>query len=269
MESVGWNMLNQLRIVKVFIRRDWIIYRSMAYNLLINNSIISPLIYTYAYGYVIPRLGLSNVTNESATVFFAGSILTMMFPLAFTWHQALLQDFEHTRFITYQTSVLAPAWVMFERILFGSWIVMLHGTLLFPVSALLLGKRLVLYNASIWKIALCLYAGAVLCSTFVVFVICYVQDFRSIRNFWLRVNHPMLQLGGLFIPWYVMNELSPLIGLITLCNPMLYITEGLKHSITGDPRFFSFTYSIAGIAIFSVIFYRLTLYYLRKKIDHI
>ena len=86
MESVGWNMLNQLRIVKVFIRRDWIIYRSMAYNLLINNSIISPLIYTYAYGYVIPRLGLSNVTNESATVFFAGRILTMMFPLAFTRH---------------------------------------------------------------------------------------------------------------------------------------------------------------------------------------
>lgn len=262
-------MLDQLRIVKAFMQRDWILYKSMACNLVINNSFISPLIYTYAYGYLLPQLGLSNVTNESATIFFAGSIITMMFPLAFTWHQSLLHDFEHNRFITYQTSVLAPAWVMFERILFGSWVVMLHGTLLFPVSALLLGKRLVLYNACIWKTLICLYAGAILCSTFVVFLICYVKDFRSIRNFWLRVNHPMLQLGGLFIPWYVMNEKSRMIGVVTLCNPMLYITEGLKHSITGDARFFSFVYSISGIAIFCIIFYRLTLYYLRKKIDHI
>lgn len=262
-------MRNMIRVMMMFIWRDWLVYRPMAMTLFINYGIISPVVYTYAYGYIIPRLGIQSVTDQSATIFFAGSILTVLFPLAFTWHKELLQDLESTRFIAYQLSVLSPYMVMFERIVFGSWVVMIHAIPYFIMAVWLLGSKLVLTNLSLWRFMLCLYGGAFVCSAFVMMLVCFVQDFRSVRNFWLRVNHPMLQMGGLFMPWYIMNETSRLLGIITLVNPMLYITEGLKQSLMNDPRFFSFIYSITGISVFTIIFYRMALHYLRRKLDYV
>lgn len=262
-------MINQMRVMWAFIRRDWLVYRPRAKTLFINYGIISPIIYTYAYGYIIPRVAISNVTDQNATVFFAGTILSVMFPLVFTWHKDLLQDLEHTKFISYQILVFSPRWVMLQRILFGSWVALIHVAPFFIVAGLLLGKKLVITHLSIWKFVACLYAGTLVCSAFVMFLICYVQDFRSVRNFWLRVNHPMLQMGGMFVPWYVMNESSRLIGLLTLANPMLYITEGLKQSMVGDPRFFAYSYSMSGLIVFMILFYYIALYRLRIKLDYV
>lgn len=261
--------MTQLSTFYYFLRRDLKASAGQLRDSFINYILISPVVYGIAFGYIQPNVLLKNGGPKMATISFAGVILLQMLILSYKRNISLLFDFEGTRFIDYQLTVLSPRLILLEKLVFNSVFTFLMLAPYFPMSKLVVGATLDTSTTN-WPLTLLMvFLGSVCCNAYHLFATLMLPNTRKITMLWARVNMPLFIFGGLFVPLHVLYAFWPWLGRATLLNPLMYVTEGLRQALVGGPDFLSLPICISVLVAFTIIFMYGAMYQFKQRVDHI
>jgi len=252
-----------------FLRRDYHQYRKQLRMFFISYGLIRPLLFSFSFSYLQANIIFRTQQPTLTTIFLVGNVLLVILVLSFVLAVSLLFDFEQNRFIDYQLSILHPKLIIIERILFSSLFTFFFMLPFFPVAKLLLRDGIATSNASWPQTFLMIYAGSLCYAAYHLFAICLMKNTNSIGSFWVRVNLPLMILGGFWTPLYIIRQSSALLGYVAYLNPTIYLTEGLRRALLGDSAFLPVGVCVSALFGFSVIFTLLSFHFFKKKTDHI
>ena len=258
-----------VRVMAQLFCKDMYVFSYNWQKFAVNYVIVTPITTIVSFGYLFTHIAMHHPTPYAITNFIVGNNLWPLFLIAFSLNIGLLFDIYGERVIDYQVTVIKPALLIVERALFVAIISCINLLPFYPLAKLILGQTFVITHISWLQVMTILALGSLFCSIYTIFFAFFARGIGAIGNLFMRMNYPLIQLGGSFIPWHVMNAYSPLIGRLTYVNPMLYITEGFRQAILGGTQFFSFSMCVCALLIFSGIFLMLALYFFKRKLDHV
>ncbi len=248
-------------------RRDLYAYSKKWTTFFINFMIVCPVVYALNYGYIMPNSGMINPTPELATLFFAGSVLQVIFPPAIGLAIGLYFDVHNSKFIHYQLTLAPARLIIVERIFFFATIIFVHAIPFYLISKWLLGAQFVTEHMTWWLLGIMLYLGSLFFSAFSVFFIFFIERIQQFGNFFNRLIYPMLQLGGVRMPFSVFLQYSTFLGFLVAFNPLMQLTEGLRRSILGGNNFMPFFISIGGLVLSCGLCVFFAIRYFYKRVD--
>lgn len=250
-------------------RRDMYVTRPQIGKLVFNNLVLVPLMYIFTYAYMQVNIFFGTDSYDIGSSISVGIPLLLLLLLSYNFTVPLIFDIEGDAFINYQITLLNPRLVLFERILFSALLTFVLIVPFYPLVKLVLGDYFYTEEASWLLIYLFLFLGSFLVCAYHFFIICSLKSSHLIARIWSRYNDPLLIFGGYWIPWYVMNKFSSVLGFVTHANPFLYLTEGLRQAFFHDPKFFSMSICFTMLTFYSVLFTMGTMYCFKKRMDHI
>lgn len=258
-----------LRVALHVLYRDFYVFSRSISRSVINFGLIVPTVLTLTYGYFLPNTMIINPSVLQSTTMFAGSILWAMFPFAFSIQSSLLYDLRHDRFIDYQLTFMPAYAIIVQRIFYCSLIVAAHMIFYFPLAKLIMRSTFDTSSTNWFGLCLIIYCGALLCSAYNLFVVNFADSMQKVRSFWVRVNFPLIQLGGFFFSWKTLYGYNKMLAYCSLLNPFTYITEGLRRALLGSEQYFSLIVCVGGLLVFSAFFTLLALFFFRRNVDPI
>jgi hypothetical protein len=250
-------------------RRDLYALRKQIGKLVFNSVILTPFIYIFSYAYIQANIFFGPGSHMTGSSILAGLPLMLLLIWSYNFTVPLIFDIEGDAFINYQITVLNPRLVLFERILFSGLLTFLLIAPFYPVAKLMLGTYFYTDAVSWPYVYLFLLLGSFLVCAYHLCLVCSLSSSRLIVRIWSRCNDPLLIFGGYWIPWNIVNKFSPALGRVTLLNPFLYLTEGLRQAFFHDPKFFSLSTCLIALVLFSTLFTAIAMYFFRKRMDHI
>src|SRR5579872_1441120 len=260
-------MMQQLAIFMQFMRRDYYVQMQHLSRYIINYAIIQPVVFSLLTGYFQANtyFGSSNITQN--TILFSGTIVVTLLVVTFIQALDLLFDFDGERYINYQITILSPILVLIQRILFASLMAFLMVAPFYPISKLVLREYLDTSNTNWLMVMILLYFGSLCCSAYHIAAACALKNAASTDSLWKRLNAPMIDFGGMWVPWIVMYKFSPILGYLSYINPLIYVSEGLKQAIVGGSQFLSISTCIIMLMVFTVFFTAVGWYFFKKRLD--
>ena len=210
------------------------------FGMFLGRTLVQPLLLVFVFTYVFPKIGQGVGGGDAAagfsTLLVGGVIASAMI---FQGIQAvalpLVQEFGYTREI--EDRVLAPLrveLVALEKVAAGAVQGLLAAVLVFPMAAVIPATPVHLHvNWLLLPVVLVL--GAVMAASLGLFVGTRVEPRQVPLIFGLLVI-PMTFLGAVYYPWQSLEAIRWLqIGV--LINPLVYLSEGLRASLsTGIPH---------------------------------
>lgn len=252
-----------------FLQRDAYNACKKLRDIAINWGLLVPAMYACINGYLQPLIFSGSLNVELNTVMFVGSILLGLQVLSYKASVFILFDLLGDRFIDYQMTLLNPRLVIIERITFATLYTFVLSLPYYPLAKLLLGNNLDTHATSWSAVVLMLAASSLMVSAYHVFICCTLRSPTSLRRLWVRCNGPLFLLGGFWVPWHTVYAAAPWLAYLSLANPFMYVTEGLRRAILGSPTFFPVTTCVIVLLMLSLIFTLLALYHFKKRVDHI
>ncbi len=262
-------MNNSAAIFLQFLKRDAYVHLKNIRLYIINYIFIDPILWAFCFAYLEQQVTFGTGNPQAGTLLFSGCILIGLLVVTYKTTIGLLYDLETDRYIDYQISILDPRLVLLERIIFTSLLTFILFIPFFPVGKLVAGNYFITTNISWFKLYCIIYLSGLVCTTYNILAVCVLKNSRSITNFWTRVNMPLMNLGGLWIPLAVFKAYSPVLGYAVLLNPFIYITDGMRSAILGGPNFMPFWRCASMLLLFSIIFTVTACHFFKKRIDHI
>lgn len=252
-----------------FLRRDFYLYSKQLRRFLVNFGFLRPFFFAFSFAYIQANLVFKTQQTKFVTVFLIGNTMTIVLILTFTMSVKLLFDFKQNRFIDYQISLLHPRLVVLEHILFYSLFSCLVMLPFFPITKLFLQSSFLTTHTSWPQVALILYLGSLCLSAYHFLAVTVMKGPLSITTLWMRINIPMLIMGGFWVPLHIIKQSVPILSSIAYLNPLIYLTEGLRSAILNSPEFLPVWICASALLGFSVFFTLLSFYFFKKKTDHI
>jgi ABC-2 type transport system permease protein len=227
-----------------------VVRRELVYTLL--RVGLQPILFTFIFGYVMPRLGL--VTASYTTMLLPG-ILSLSMTLSSMQAVALplVIDFGWTKEI--EDRLLAPisiTGVAVEKILVGIIQAIIAGAVVFPLAWLMMGTRLSFTAQQLFLLAGVSVLSGWLFAAFgmVVGTAVAPQQIALVFNLLLA---PMIFFGCAYYPWAALTKL-PWFQKLVLVNPLVYASEGFRAAITPEIPHMPAWLILAGLFAFSVGF---------------
>ncbi len=261
------NAWHYARVFWQLMRRDIYAFRKQIKSFAINYMIISPMVYSINYGYLMPNSGMINPTPEMGTIFFLGSVLQVLISPSIGLALGVFFDSQHARVIQYQMTFAPLRLIILERILFFSLVTFVFVGPYYLIAKWLLGSYMATAHAHWLLIACIIYLGTLFFSAFTMFFVFYIERIQQFGNIFDRFIFPMLQLGGLRMPFSLFLDYSIFLGIFVLFNPMMHLTEGLRKAMLGGDTFLPYYVSIPGILLASVLCALLAMGYASKRLD--
>lgn len=260
---------NTARIFWYYMCREFRVYKTELPKLLVNHTIIFPTIFSISIAYLQARSYFGADARTMTTLLFSGNIIIPLMTTAFSVMFALFFDLQDTRFIMYQTTILNPRLVLLQRLLFGWALCFILTAPFYPLGKLLLGSELDTTVTNWYAVFTMVAISTLFCCSYTLLAAIYITNPAGINTFWARINGPMLSLGGLFIPFYIIKKFSPIISTGMYLNPAIYITEGLRQAIVGGERFLPLSTCVLVLGGCSVMCVIASWHLFKKRIDHI
>ncbi len=261
--------LNTVRIFAHCMHRELRVYQEQIPKLLINHSLILPIILSISTAYLQAKSYFGGDARTMSTLIFSGNIIIPLMTTAFALMFSLFFDLQGPKYVTYQMTILSPRLVLLQRLLFG-WLLSFTLTILFyPIGKLLLGTQLDTTNTCWPAVFSMLLVSTLFCTSYHLLAAIYITHPRSINTLWARVNGPMLSLGGLFIPLSIMQQFSAVFGKLIYLNPAIFITEGLRQAIIGGDQFLPLSICMSVLISGSIVCFLVTIRLFKKRLDHI
>jgi ABC-2 type transport system permease protein len=201
-------------------------------------TIMQPLLFVFVFAYVFPKIGQgfkSSVAGVSFTTVLVPGLVAVA--IIFQGIQAvalpLVQEFSYSKEIEDRVLAPVPVWMVgLEKIVAGALQSMIAAAVVFPVVYLVHAKGaapkvdihdwplfvVAVVFASFLAAALGLFIGTVI-------------DPRKIPLLFSVVLLPITFLGCVYYPWATLSPL-PWLQYLVLLNPLVYMTEGLRASLT-------------------------------------
>lgn len=217
---------------KALLLRDaFVLRRSLSQ--FIPRTVLQPLLLVFVFAYVFPKIG-QGIGGDSAlfsTMLIAGVLGSV---ILFQGIQAvalpLVQEFGFTREI--EDRVLAPlpvSMVAFEKVVSGALQCLLAALIVFPIAKFVPATPVdISYN---WPVLLTFVPLACLSASSLGLFFGTVFDPRSVPLLFGVIVVPLTFLGCIYFPWQSLDAI-PWLKVAVLVNPLVYISEGFRASLT-------------------------------------
>ena len=260
-------MMLSVHIFIQFFRRDLYIHTKKWQRYLINYTLIYPVIFTFLTSYLQANTYFGEGNSRMGTILASGNIVVMVMVFTFVQNIDLLFDLENKRYIDYQIIILNPLLVLIERILFISLLCFVLVAPYYPIAKLFLPSYIDTSNTNWLGVMLIIYFGSLACSAYHLMATCMLKNANSITSLWKRYNSPMIDFGGMWVPWFILYKFSPMLGTLAYLNPLMYFSDGIKQALIGGPEFFSIAVCIPMLALFSIVFTIIAFFVFKKRVD--
>jgi ABC-2 type transport system permease protein len=235
----------------------------------LGRTVMQPLLLIFVFTYVFPKIGqpIGGVrgASEFSTLLVGGVIASSMI---FQGVQAvalpLVQDFGYTREIEDRVLAPMPVWaVAAEKVASGAIQAMIAALVVFPLAYVIPATKVHLsvhWAYLITLLPLCAVMSAALGLTIGTRV-----EPRQVPLIFSLLVIPMTFLGAVYYPWKSLSKL-PWLKIAVLINPLVYMSEGLRMSLTnGVPHMLPIAIYGALIA-FTIVFMRLGIEGFKKRV---
>jgi ABC-2 type transport system permease protein len=202
-------------------------------------TIMQPLLFVFVFAYVFPKIGQGFSGHGGGS----GSFTTVLVPgliavaINFQGIQAvalpLVQEFSVSKEIEDRVLAPVPVWLVgLEKIVAGALQSVLAAVVVFPIVYLVHARGAAphvhihdwpLFIMAIVFASLLASAGGLLIGT--------VFDPRKITLLFSVIVIPITFLGCVYYPWASLSPI-PWLKYFVLLNPLVYMTEGLRASLT-------------------------------------
>ena len=215
-------------------------------------TVMNPLLTVFVFTYVLPRTGQgfqTSVAGSFATILTPGLIaVAMVFTGVAAVALPLSVELGATREM--EDRILAPAplvVVPLARVAFGAAQAILSGALIFPIVTLLPATPVDVHVAS-WPLLIVMLVLAGWTSAALGLFLGTVVKPAQIGLLFALVLAPITFLGCVYYPWASLHPIRWL-QVVVLANPLVYMSEGLRTSLTANVPHLPVAASLAVLAV--------------------
>jgi ABC-2 type transport system permease protein len=203
-------------------------------------TIMQPLLFVFVFAYVFPKIG-QGFHGGASGVSFATVLVPGLIAVAINFQgiQAvalpLVQEFSVSKEVEDRVLAPVPVWVVgMEKIVAGAIQSLMAAGVVFPIVYLVHAHG---EAPSVHVHDPALFAFSLLFASFLAaamgLFIGTVLDPRKVTLLFAVVVLPLTFLGCIYYPWAALTPVFWL-KLVVLLNPLVYMTEGLRTSLTPE-----------------------------------
>jgi ABC-2 type transport system permease protein len=234
------NAPGSARVVLALYSRDLWVLRSDLSQFLVR-VVMQPLLFTFVFAYVFPKIGQGIGPTQHAAG--APSFATILVPgliavaINFQGIQAvalpLVQEFSYSKEIEDRVLAPAPVWTVgLAKILSGATQSALAAGIVFPVVLLVHAKgqapSVAVHDPALFVFVVVF--ASLLGSAFGLLIGTTFEP-RKVPLIFSVVLLPLTFLGCIYYPWATLGPI-PWLKWVVLINPLVYMSEGLRASLT-------------------------------------
>jgi ABC-2 type transport system permease protein len=197
-------------------------------------SLLQPLFFLFVFGRVLPDIGSAGV-SYGATLLPGVVALTLVLTALQNTALPLVIEFSFTKEIEDRLLAPAPAWlVAVQKVAFAAFRGVIAAVIVLPLAAIILPGGLQLGGAN-WLAVVVLFPVGAIVGASIGLVMGTVVPAHRINVVFATVLTPLLFTGATFYPWQSLDTLR-WFQVVTLFNPLTYVSEGLRGSLSGLPH---------------------------------
>ena len=201
-------------------------------------TVMQPLLFVFVFAYVFPKIG-QGFRGGATGVSFSTVLVPGLIAVAINFQgiQAvalpLVQEFSYSKEIEDRVLAPVPVWLIgFEKIFAGVVQSMLAAFAVFPIVYLVHAKGAApTVHIHDWPLFLTALVFASFLGSSMGLFIGTVIDPRKITLLFAVVVIPLTFLGCVYYPWATLAPI-PWLQYLVLLNPLVYMSEGLRASLT-------------------------------------
>jgi ABC-2 type transport system permease protein len=235
----------------------------------LGRTVMQPLLLIFVFAYVFPKIGEAIGGTAGAARFstlLVGGVIasSMIFQGVQSVALPLVQDFGYTREIEDRVLAPMPVWaVAFEKVASGAIQAIVAALVVFVLATFIPATPVHLSIHWFYLITL-LPLGALMCAALGLTIGTRVEP-RQVPLIFSLLVIPMTFLGAVYYPW---QSLSPLAWLkwTVLINPLIYLSEGMRLSLTKDVPHMDVWAIYLAVVAFTVVFLKLGIDGFKKRV---
>ena len=235
----------------------------------LGRTVIQPFLLIFVFAYVFPKIGQAVGGARGAANFstlLVGGVIasSMIFQGVQAVALPLVQDFGYTREIEDRVLAPMPVWaVAVEKVASGAIQAVIASLVVFVLAAFVPATPVHL-NVH-WLALLTLLPFSAIMSASLGLTIGTRVEPRQVPLIFSLLVIPMTFLGAVYYPWQSLTPL-PWLKTIVLINPLIYVSEGMRFSLTnGVPHMSPIAIYIA-IVGFTIAFLKLGIDGFRRRV---
>lgn len=252
-----------------FFKRDCLVQWQKKNRYIIDYFLLYAPLYTLTYCILQPRIFFGPGNEVLGTTIFVGTLTLEILVQSMKCGIDVLLDLDKVRFIEYQLTLVNPRLFVLQKIAFATFFTFVITAPFYPIAKLIAGSALDISHVS-WPLTyLVLLISSLFSASFGFACLFIARTLPRTANLWMRVYAPLIYLGGFWIPHTIMQKFSPVLGNLSLLNPVLYMTEALKTAFLGSSQFLPFSFCLLGLLGYTFIFTLIACYRFKRNVDHI
>ena len=241
-------------IFAALLRRDLrVARRELPFFLL--RTTMQPLMFVIVFGYLMPKMGFM---GRSYTTALLPGVLAISLALSSIQSVALpmVQDFGWTKEIEDRLLAPVPIWlVAAEKIVSGVLQGIVSALFVLPVARLIMGPIPNLTFGHFGDVLLITVLGAAAFSAAGLFLGTAIQP-QQIGLMFGVIVAPMIFFGCAYYPWQGLSAV-PVMKYAVLINPLVYVAEGMRASLTPAAPHMSLGVVILALILITAVFWTL------------
>ena len=241
-------------IFAALLRRDLrVARRELPFFLL--RTTMQPLMFVIVFGYLMPKMGFM---GRSYTTALLPGVLAISLALSSIQSVALpmVQDFGWTKEIEDRLLAPVPIWlVAAEKIVSGVLQGIVSALFVLPVARLIMGPIPNLTFGHFGDVLLITVLGAAAFSAAGLYLGTAIQP-QQIGLMFGVIVAPMIFFGCAYYPWQGLSAV-PVMKYAVLINPLVYVAEGMRASLTPAAPHMSLGVVILALILITAVFWTL------------
>ena len=218
-------------------------------------------------GYVMQQFGLASDYGCFQLATVLGTV--GLFQVYGNSFRAMV-DFEGDRHIGYYLTLpVIPSVVWCSMICTYTLIGIILTILMLPLGKLLLFNSFSLAQVSWIKFAIILVLANIFFGVFTIAVTAHVGAMSKMENVWSRFIFPLWFLGGFQFSWASIYGLSQPLAYALLCNPILFVMEGMRAALLGQGDCLPWGVCCLVLCGFTIIGWIYAQYKMKRLLDYV
>jgi ABC-2 type transport system permease protein len=240
------------RVFRALLLRDLRVARKELPFFLVRTA-MQPILFLIVFGYLLPKMGFVRSGYQSALL---PGILAVSLATSAIQSVALpmVQDFGWTKEIEDRLLAPVPTWVVAaEKVVSGVLQGIVAALFVLPIARWIMGPIPNLTFAHLGDVAVITILGATAFSALGMWLGTGIAP-QQIGLMFSVIVAPMLFFGCAYYPWRGLDAV-PAMKYIVLVNPLVYVAEGMRGSLTPEIPHMPLVVSMTALLLISIVFW--------------
>jgi hypothetical protein len=255
----------QMYVFFKLLKRDLTVFWQHAIDNYIN-TLSWVLLSLLVYQFIMPNMGCT----YQGDFLLVSCIISKTFFGIMDGVTNIVADLENEKAISYDMTLPISHTLLFVKIAISNAIyTCLLSLLILPAGKILLWNYLEFPHFSCIKFIIIIMLSSLFAGFFSLFIISTTKSIMQIEDVWHGILFPLFCLGGFQFTWKVMFQISPLMAYLNLCNPVMYMFEGMRGATLDPTISIPFWICATTLLLYSIPMGYVGIYLFKKRLDAI